>query len=102
MNRLIQLNEYGMGIPSYEEFIHKDDPEARAIRKKAAAIQLHTVINNELTERQKKYIEMYFFKGLNTVQIAQELGVNKSTVSRTIMRAKNRISRSMKYGFERF
>ncbi len=52
---------------------------------------LHEVIEHDLTERQKQFIQLYFFENLNTRQIAELLGLNPSTVSRTLTRAKKRI-----------
>lgn len=42
---------------------------------------------------------MYFDQGKNMAQIARELGLNRSTVSRTLVRAKNRLYRCLRYGF---
>lgn len=58
---------------------------------------LSRVISSELTDRQRECIDLYYFSGLTMPQIADRLGINKSTVSRTIGRAKTRIHRSMKY-----
>ena len=42
----------------------------------------------ELTPRQQQMVTLYFDHGMSMPQIAQRLGVNPSTVSRTIRRAK--------------
>ena len=47
----------------------------------------------ELTPRQRQMLELYFDRGMNIPQIAGELGVNPSTVSRTLRRAKDRLYR---------
>ena len=41
----------------------------------------------ELTPRQQQVLTLYYDQGMNMTQIAQTLGVNCSTVSRTIRRA---------------
>ena len=58
---------------------------------------LHEIINDDLTKTQKQYIIMYYMNDMKIHEIAYMFGVNKSTVSRTIKRAKNRIYERLKY-----
>lgn len=51
----------------------------------------------ELTPRQQQILTLYYDQGMNMTQIAQTLGVNCSTVSRTIRRAKQRLYRCLRY-----
>ena len=51
----------------------------------------------ELTPRQQQVLTLYYDQGMNMTQIAQTLGVNCSTVSRTIRRAKQRLYRCLRY-----
>ena len=51
----------------------------------------------ELTPRQRQMLALYYDQGLKMPQIALELGVNRSTVSRTIHRAKERLYRCLRY-----
>ena len=51
----------------------------------------------ELTPRQRQMLELYFDRGMNIPQIAGELGVNPSTVSRTLRRAMDRLYRCLRY-----
>lgn len=102
MRKLFSLNDYGMGLPGFYDFLNQDDEEARAERKRKAAGQLKQVIENELTNRQREIITLYYFQGKTIIEIAGKLDINKSSVSRTLGRARKRIARSMKYGFERF
>ena len=52
----------------------------------------------ELTPRQRQMVALYYDRGLNMVQIARRLGVNRSTVSRTLRRARERLYRYLRYG----
>ena len=52
----------------------------------------------DVTERQRQYLLLYYCKGLNMRQIGERLGVNKSTVSRTIKRGEARLRRCLRYG----
>ena len=60
---------------------------------------LRKAISDELTPRQRQMMEMYYFQKLNIPTIANELGLNRSTVSRTLKRGRNRIHRCLKYSF---
>lgn len=58
---------------------------------------LRVARKEELTERQRLMLRMNFEQGKSVTEIAQELGVNKSTVSRTIVRAKVRLYKCLRY-----
>lgn len=51
----------------------------------------------ELTPRQREMLDMYYDGGMTMLQIADRLGVNRSTVSRTIRRARERLYRFLRY-----
>ena len=51
----------------------------------------------ELTPRQRQVLSLYYDQGMNIPQIAGELGLNRSTVSRTLRRAKDRLYRCLRY-----
>ena len=51
----------------------------------------------ELTPRQRQLVSLYYDQGMNIPQIAEELGLNRSTVSRTLRRARDRLYRCLRY-----
>ena len=55
------------------------------------------VIDEELTDMQKQTLLAYYFQNQTIPQIAAERGVNKSTVSRTLRRAEDKLRRFLKY-----
>ena len=59
---------------------------------------LKKAIKSELTERQQYILTEYYFKERSMTDIARELGITKSTVSRHISRSKERLKQSLKYG----
>lgn len=60
---------------------------------------LLNVINNELTPRQKEIIMLYYFKNIDTVTIAHQLGITPQAVSAVMSCARIRMYRIMQYYF---
>ncbi|MDE7279532.1 MAG: sigma-70 family RNA polymerase sigma factor [Oscillospiraceae bacterium] len=58
---------------------------------------MRNIIENELSERQRQMIALYYFNRINIPEIAKMLNVNRSTVSRTISRGRRNIMEKMKY-----
>ena len=56
----------------------------------------------DITPRQRETMLMYYGQGLNMREIGQKLGVDKSTVSRTIKRGEKRLQRCLRYGAEAY
>ena len=54
-------------------------------------------MENELTQYQREDLVSYYFRGMTIPEIAQERGVHKSTVSRTLRRAENKLKRYLQY-----
>lgn len=59
--------------------------------------RIQRVIARELSDCQRQIIIAYYFQQQTIPQIARERGVNKSTVSRTLHRAEDRIRRCLRY-----
>ena len=51
----------------------------------------------ELTPRQQQMLSMRFEQNMSVAEIARALGLNRSTVSRTLRRAQNRLRRCLQY-----
>lgn len=51
----------------------------------------------DLTERQKEMVRMHFFDDKSVSDIARELDVNRSTVSRCLSRAERRLLRTLRF-----
>ncbi len=60
---------------------------------------LREIISNDLTDRQKQIVVMYYYENLKMMDIAEQLDINVSTVSRILARARNRIYGHIKYYF---
>jgi RNA polymerase sigma factor (sigma-70 family) len=59
---------------------------------------LSRAMRQDITARQRQYMMMYYGQNKSMVAIAKELGVNKSTVSRTLKRGRQRLYRCLRYG----
>ena len=59
-------------------------------------------LREDVTPRQREVLLLYYAEQLNTRQIGEKLGVDKSTVARTIKRGEARLRRCLRYGAEAF
>jgi len=55
-------------------------------------------LRSDITARQREYMMLYYGKCMSMEAIAQQCGVNKSTVSRTLKRGRQRLYRCLRYG----
>ena len=65
--------------------------------REMALERIRRVIREELTDLQREVLVAYYFQEISIPQIARERGVNKSTVSRTLHRAEEKLRRYLKY-----
>ncbi len=59
--------------------------------------RVRRIIRHELTDRQREAILAYYFQNKRIPQIAGEWGVHKSSVSRLLHRAENRLKKFLIY-----
>ena len=59
-------------------------------------------LQEDITPRQRQALMMYYAEGLNMREIGAQLGVDKSTISRTIKRGERRLQRCLRYGAEAY
>lgn len=59
--------------------------------------RVQRVIREELTPLQREALLAYYFQERSITEIAEERGVNKSTVCRTLHRAEAKLRRYLKY-----
>ncbi len=59
--------------------------------------RVQRVITEELTPLQREILTAYYFQEMTITQIAEERGVNKSSVCRVLKRAEDRLRRFLKY-----
>ena len=59
-------------------------------------------MQEEITPKQRQALLLYYAEGLNQREIAERLGVDRSTISRTIKRGERRLQRCLRYGAESY
>lgn len=71
--------------------------EGPRLPKQVQLKRVQRVIREELTENQRQILLAYYIQDLTIPQIAEERGVHKSTVSRTLHRAEEKLRRYLRY-----
>lgn len=77
----------------------QEESDDNSRRRQRLLHNLRKAVAEELTPRQREMLHLYYYEQLNMVQIAARLGVNKSTVSRTLCRARHRLHHILQYSF---
>ena len=71
--------------------------EGPRLPKEVQMKRVKRVIREELTENQRQILLAYYIQNRTIPQIAEDRGVNKSTVSRTLHRAEGKLRRFLRY-----
>ena len=88
-------NTFGMvDLAVYTELI-ADDNKDQINRLKR---NLTRALRQDITAKQRQYMMLYYGQNMSMEAIAKEFGVNKSTVSRTLKRGRQRLYRCLRYG----
>src|SRR5699024_6185416 len=59
-------------------------------------------LREDVTAKQRQALLLYYAEGKNMREIGESLGVDKSTISRTIKRGERRLQRCLRYGAEAY
>ncbi|MBQ9518142.1 MAG: sigma-70 family RNA polymerase sigma factor [Eubacterium sp.] len=74
-----------------------DNEEFNRAKRKAFALILPKIMENELTERQRVCIKMKYIAHMTQKEIANKLGISQPSVSRHIISAKKIINGNLQY-----
>lgn len=80
---------------SEEESLETLDDITQRIRKVSSAKLVESIIENNLSETQRRFIKAYWYGRKNTAQIARENGVSQASVYKTLARANETIKSLM-------
>ena len=75
----------------------EQDSEDNDIQMQRLRRNLKKAIAQELTSRQQTMLLMLYSENCSQTDVAARLGVNRSTVSRTLARARKKLARVLQY-----
>lgn len=75
----------------------RENGEDNSERLERLRRNLRRAREQELTPCQRQVLDMHFEQEMSVTQIARELGVNPSSVTRALQRAKERLRRYLQY-----
>lgn len=90
--------EYAAAMAVYSRQMAADNSKEISRLKR----NLIRALQEDVTPKQRQALLLYYAEGLNMREIAEQLGVDKSTISRTIKRGERRLQRCLRYGAEAF
>ena len=73
------------------------DGESNAEQLKRLLAHLPRAMDEELTERQRQILRLHFYENMSITQIARELHIQPSTVTRSLQRSARRLQRVLRY-----
>ena len=91
---------YAADMAYYARILSEENTNTREMDRLKLA--LWRALHEDISQKQLSYLLLYYGEGLNMSEIGERLGVDKSTVSRTIKRGENRLRRCLRYGAKRF
>ena len=97
-NRPLFLDKFTESLVSVSNY-NKDIFEGEDVNYKKMIESLKNIVNGELTEKQRRCVWLYYGEMMKMKDIAGELGIGVSSVSRHIKKAKLRVEEIMRYYF---
>ena len=91
---------YAADMAHYARMLSEENTNTEEMSRLKLA--LWRALHEDVTEKQRDYLLLYYGEGLNMCEIGEKMGVDKSTVSRTIRRGEDRLRRCLRYGARRF
>lgn len=92
--------EFALQMSDYMQRIGEADDEEDG--HSVLLNNLMRCIREDITPRQREVLLLYYYREMRQTDIAKQLGVARSTVSRTIRRGEQRLERCLRYGAERY
>ena len=89
---------YAADMAMYSRQIQSDNSREISRLKR----NLIRALREDVTSKQRQMLLMYYAEGKNMREIGEIMGVDRSTVSRTIQRGERRLQRCLRYGAETY
>ncbi len=89
---------YAADMAAYARLMAEDNSQELSVIRQ----NLARALREDITARQREVLYLYYQEQMNMGMIAAHLGVERSTISRTIKRAEARLRRCLRYGAASF
>lgn len=89
-----ERDRYLADLKSYTRLMAEDNSTQLGRLKR----NLAHALKEDVTEKQREYMLLYYSEGMNLRQISELTGASVSTVSRTMKRGRERLARCLRYG----
>ena len=90
---------YAADMAHYARMLSEENTNTEEMSR--VKLALWRALHEDITDKQREYMLLYYGQGLNMVEIGRQMGVDKSTVSRTIRRGEQTLRRCLRYGAKR-
>ena len=97
-SRHLFLDKFTESLASVSSY-NKESFCGEDINYKKMVGSLKNIVNGELTEKQRRCLWLYYGEMMKMQDIANDLGIGVSSVSRHIKKAKLRVEKTMRYYF---
>lgn len=87
-------DELAMDAKAFRSWLQPDCPDEE---RNLVLRNMRLAIREELSETQRRYLVAYYVEGRKMQDIADEYGRDRSTVSRTLKRARQRLKKVLRY-----
>lgn len=87
---------YAADMAVYARLLSEENTNGEELKELRGRLAM--ALRQEVTPRQRICLRLYYGEGLNMTEIGSHLGVDKSTVSRTIKRGEARLRRCLRFG----
>lgn len=92
-----RIRQQSPELAAYFRSIAEDNSDETSRLKR----NVRRALMEELTDRQRQFLLMYYAENIPQIEIAKICGVYPSTVYRTLLRAEKRLGKCLKYGADR-
>lgn len=87
---------YSADMAEYAKALSEENTNSDTITELKRKLMI--ALRQEVTDKQRRYLTLYYGQGLNMREISELEGVDKSTVSRTIRRGECNLRRCLRFG----
>ena len=87
---------YAADMAVYSRALSEENTNGETVRTLKRNLMI--ALRQEVSPRQAEFLRLYYAEGLNMRQIGEQMGVDRSTVSRTLKRGESNLRRCLRFG----